>query len=122
VCLLAMLLLQAPAFAGFVIAAGVCCSGDVCPIHGHHQAKQQPGPAPMDCDHEHHSDSSLHSCTISCCHDAPSSTLHPHQFVPAIFYESTELAPLSTISAPTGHAPFSPLFAPNPPPPKFFTA
>jgi hypothetical protein len=120
-CLLAMLFFQAPAFAGFVIATGACCTGEQCPIHGHHQKAKQAETGSTDCDHEHHSSGGVQSCSISCCHDAPSAALHAQHFVPPISSTNATLGLVSQASVLNMSAPLAPALAPSPPPPRSFS-
>jgi|SRR5579859_4916346 len=80
ICLLAILLLQAPfARAVWVSAAINCCMDDHCPIPGHHHKSAPPkDDMPMDCGHEmkHHAD-----CKISCCKTADETAISVAQFV-----------------------------------------
>jgi hypothetical protein len=73
VCLVAMMLLWAPAWASALQAAGMgCCDGAMCPLHGHAPKKSSsdPGPAkdaPMaGC--EHHGRKAAMDCSVACCH------------------------------------------------------
>ena len=80
ICLVAVLLLQAPfARAAWLSSSMACCMGDKCPIPSHHHkpvaAKSE---MPMDC--EHHS-SKMTDCKISCCKTADESVISIAQFV-----------------------------------------
>jgi hypothetical protein len=73
VCLVAVMLLWAPAWASALQAAGVgCCDGAMCPLHGHapkksssdtNSAKDMPMAG---CDH--HARTAAMDCTVACCH------------------------------------------------------
>jgi hypothetical protein len=73
VCLAAIFLLWAPAWASALQAAGVgCCNGAMCPLHGHgpkktssdsNSAKDMPMAG---CDH--HQQKAAMDCTMACCH------------------------------------------------------
>ena len=73
VCLVALILLWAPAWASALQAAGVgCCDGAMCPLHGH-RPKKSSGDAnsvkdmPMaGC--EHHAQKAAMDCSMACCH------------------------------------------------------
>lgn len=80
VCLLAVLLLWAPAWAGaFQASQAACCASGMCPLHGHapkkgssdaQGAKQSPVAT---C--EHHGRSAAMDCSVACCHpDQPALT------------------------------------------------
>ena len=63
-CLLAALLLYAPlAGAAWSAHSMACCTGDHCPIRGHHH--QKPAASHEDCEHE----LGMSSCSMSCCQD-----------------------------------------------------
>jgi hypothetical protein len=75
VCLVALMLLWAPAWASALQAAGMgCCDGAMCPLHGHAPKKSSGDTnsakdAPMtDC--EHHGRKAAMDCTMACCHPA----------------------------------------------------
>jgi len=80
VCLLAAFLLWAPLWAVVCQASGIgCCTGGLCPAHGHPKAdqatKQQSGQAetPMECEQHGGSRQSHHGamkCSIFCCHES----------------------------------------------------
>lgn len=73
VCLAAILLLWAPAWASVLHAAGMaCCDGAMCPLHGHapkktssdaNSAKEMPMAG---CDH--HAQKTAMDCSMACCH------------------------------------------------------
>jgi len=72
VCLVAVMLLWAPAWGAVLQAAGVgCCDGAMCPLHGHGPKKSSNDTntakdAPMaGC--EHHGKAAM-DCTMACCH------------------------------------------------------
>jgi len=77
VCLLAVLLIWAPAWAAAVESHQTdCCADGLCPAHGHHhkpnEAGSHPAQSPVDCDHHDGSQklSGLAPCSLSCCHDS----------------------------------------------------
>ena len=73
VCLVAVMLLWAPAWGAALQAAGMgCCDGAMCPLHGHapkksssdaNSAKDMPMAG---C--EHHRQKAAMDCTMACCH------------------------------------------------------
>jgi hypothetical protein len=73
VCLVAVMLLWAPAWASVLQAAGMgCCDGAMCPLHGHapkksssdtNSAKDMPMTG---C--EHHGRKAAMDCSMACCH------------------------------------------------------
>jgi hypothetical protein len=73
VCLLAVLLLWAPSWAAaFQAQRMACCTGGMCPLHGHAPKKsphdsgaQKEGP-PATC--EHHGRKAAMDCSMACCH------------------------------------------------------
>ena len=79
VCLLAVTLLWAPLWAAALQTNGMtCCTGAMCPAHGHSQ--RNPAPAPtsstgaethMKCDHSANrsASNSMVNCNMSCCQD-----------------------------------------------------
>jgi len=73
VCLVAVMLLWAPAWASALQAAGMaCCDGAMCPLHGHAPKKSSGDTnpakdAPMaGC--EHHVRKAAMDCSMACCH------------------------------------------------------
>lgn len=75
VCLLAVLLLSAPAWAAaFQASQTACCEAGMCPLHGHAPKKSsKDGKAAQEspmatCDH--HGQKSAVDCSLSCCHPA----------------------------------------------------
>jgi hypothetical protein len=73
VCLVAVMLVWAPAWASALQAAGMaCCDGAMCPLHGHSPKKSSGDTnsakdAPMaGC--EHHGRKAAMDCTAACCH------------------------------------------------------
>src|SRR5215472_10408286 len=77
VCLLAVFLLSAPAWAAAFEAQGmVCCGDDICPLRGHtpkkssHDSDKEKNSHPVTCDHHGHK--SAADCSVACCHpEAP---------------------------------------------------
>jgi hypothetical protein len=73
VCLVAVMLLWAPAWASALQAAGMgCCDGAMCPLHGHAPKKSSGDSnsakdAPIaGC--EHHGRKAAMDCSMACCH------------------------------------------------------
>jgi hypothetical protein len=73
VCLVAVMLLWAPAWGAVLQAAGVgCCDGAMCPLHGHGPKKSSSDAnsskdMPMaGC--EHHARTTAMVCSVACCH------------------------------------------------------
>jgi len=73
VCLLAVMLLWAPAWGAVLQAAGmVCCDGAMCPLHGHSPKKSSSATGPAKdapiagC--EHHARKAAMDCSMACCH------------------------------------------------------
>jgi hypothetical protein len=73
VCLVAVMLLWAPAWASALQASGMgCCDGAMCPLHGHAPKKSSGDTnsakdAPMaGC--EHHARPAAMVCSLACCH------------------------------------------------------
>jgi hypothetical protein len=123
VCLVAVILLWAPAWASALQAVGMgCCDGAMCPLHGHEPKKSsgdtnQAKDAPMaGC--EHHGRKATMDCSMACCHPSdpvvtgaivfvlPSS---PIVSVP-LFSGASETRILSQVN--------SPVFDPASPPPR----
>ena len=74
-CLVAVMLLWAPAWVLALQAAGMgCCDGAMCPLHGHAPKKSSSDTnsakdMPMtDC--QHHGRKAAMDCTMACCHPA----------------------------------------------------
>ena len=79
-CLLAVTSLYAPlAAAAWSTRAFACCTGDHCPIKGHHH-RQAPTrqSSPMDCGHDV---TEMMACSMSCCQDSDHTLLAAHTFV-----------------------------------------
>lgn len=119
VCLIALVLLQAPLLGSACIAAtGACCGQDHCPIAAHHHPAASEPPA-MDCGHDagHHS-TKIRSCSMSCCHPAQQSAIHSVAFTEPSATASVAFALLpETVSVPT--VPENPgFFSPLSPPPE----
>ena len=75
VCLVAVMLLWAPAWASALQAAGMgCCDGAMCPLHGHAPKKSsgnaQPAKAAPVAGCEHHGRKAAMDCSMACCHPA----------------------------------------------------
>ncbi len=75
-CLIATLLLWAPAWATALQSHQMdCCAGGMCAAHGHRSQSSKPAAQPassMDCDHHDGSQQSsgVTPCSLSCCHDS----------------------------------------------------
>ena len=85
-CLLGLLLLQAPVIGAVVLASGMCCTGDHCPIAAHHHSPSKTTSnteeAPMDCEHGANGGAAkLQNCSMSCCQTAEQSAVHAQVFV-----------------------------------------
>lgn len=83
VCLLAVLLLQAPfARAAWMSSSMACCMGDQCKIPSHHHKSQtqrtQQNEMPMDCDHDV---SKMSDCKMSDCKTSAETAIEIAQFV-----------------------------------------
>ena len=73
VCLVAVMLLWAPAWASALQAAGMgCCDGAMCPLHGHAPKKSSSDTTPATdapmagCDHQ--ARKTAMDCSMACCH------------------------------------------------------
>jgi hypothetical protein len=121
-CLIATFFFQLPVIAGMVIATGVCCTGDRCPIaaHQHTHAAAKTEEAPMDCDHSmNHNGSKLQACSMSCCNTSEQSAVHANVFVLSPVVTLAAIYPLSeTLSNRDARESVS-SFAPLSPPPEF---
>jgi hypothetical protein len=107
VCLAAALLLWSPLWAAAWQAATMdCCSGGMCPAHGH---ANRPQPAPCD----HHSGDGLTQCSLSCCQ-----TESPNFVASTVFLLPAQL-PLSRtprfVTAPAANGETAMLSAVTPP-------
>jgi hypothetical protein len=87
VCLLAVVLLQAPfARAAWMSSAMNCCLGDNCPIPGHHHKNANAeNEMPMDCGHN---TGKMSDCKISCCKTTGETAINIQQFVVPHFQSS----------------------------------
>jgi len=117
-CLLALLLFQAPVIGAALLASGLCCSGDHCPIAAHHHSSAKTGEAPMQCEHGANGGTAkLQDCSMSCCHTTEQSAVHSQVFVLSPDVAPPSFAPLSEAVSVLSHdeefGPFSPL---SPPP------
>jgi len=124
-CLVAVMLLWAPAWGAGLQAAGVgCCGGAMCPLHGHGHAPKKSSSdtntakdMPMaGCDH--HARTAAMDCTVACCHPKDPAVTGAIVFVlPSPVALS---APL--LISPQAPIPFSPessfVFDPTSPPPR----
>jgi len=107
VCLVAVILLWAPAWASALQAAGMgCCDGAMCPLHGHSPKKSSGDTnsakeAPMaGC--EHHGRKAAMDCSMACCHPKDSVLTGAVVFV---------LPGAAVISAPLFGGPPPPIFS-----------
>jgi len=125
VCLLAILLLWSPLWAAAWQSHDMaCCTGGICPLHGHaHPAAPKPqatAPAesPSDCDHHSSNQSGIMNCSLSCCQESsPSLTAGIIFVLPAptmISYRILATDAPQQISA----AGLVPSFEPPSPPPR----
>ena len=122
-CLVALMLLWAPAWASALQAAGMgCCDGAMCPLHGHGPKKNSgdSGPAkdaPMaNC--EHHARRAAMDCSLVCCHQKDPAAAGAIVFVLPLVVEIS--APL-LIGRPTpglSSSMSSQVFDPTSPPPR----
>ena len=121
-CLLAVVLLWAPMEAAAWHAKGMaCCEGGMCVAHRHSKTNQPvPREAPlgaqMNC--EHHGNSGMVDCSMTCGHDSSPSVTTAIIFVlpdSAVICE-----PARTLASPTSFAPtaFVPSYDPLSPPPR----
>jgi len=123
VCLVAVMLLWAPAWASALKAAGMaCCDGAMCPLHGHAPKKSSSDTnsaknAPMaGC--EHHGRKAAMDCSMACCHPADPAVTGAVVFVlpsasmvsAPLFSGASEARILSQVN--------SPIFEPASPPPR----
>jgi hypothetical protein len=119
-CLLAVLLLQAPfARAAWISSSMACCMGDQCKIPGHHHKGQtqqtRQNDMPMDCDRDM---SKMSDCKMSCCKTSDDTDIDVALFVMPDL--RIALQPLSVISEVAQHVPqmISRSEKPQSPPPK----
>jgi len=123
-CLLGLLLIYAPmATATLMAITRACCTGDACPIHGHHHpVRNNPtesrDKAPTDCGHQSQDRSNMGACSMSCCHDAEQNVVHAHIFLLTPLSLATALAPLSAAWLAPANSSASLSLAPLAPPPK----
>jgi len=116
-CLFALLLFQAPVIGAAMLASGVCCTGDHCPIAAHHHTSAKTEEAPMGCEHGKNGASKLQKCSMSCCQttnsavDAQVFVLSP-DLTPPAFAAVSEAVSLLTYNEEIGS------FSPLSPPPK----
>jgi hypothetical protein len=121
-CLFALLLFQTPVIGAAVLASGLCCTGDHCPIAAHHHSSAKTPKtegAPMDCEHGAKGDAAkLQSCSMSCCQTTEQSAVHAQVFVlspdvtPPAFVPLAEAVSVTTFDEEIGS------FSPLSPPPK----
>lgn len=96
-CLFALLLFQAPMIGAAVLASGMCCAGDHCPIATHHHSSAKTEQAPMDCEHGANGAAKLQNCSMSCCHTTEESVVHGQVFVVSPDVTFPVSAPLSEV-------------------------
>ncbi len=123
VCLAAVMLLWAPLWATAWQSDGMgCCKGGMCLTHGHSKpdaaGPRQAGEeeTPMDC--QHHGETGMGSCSMTCCTESTHTLTTPAIFVmpePARIDQPCEATIVAGNSAPTE---FFQLFAPPSPPPR----
>jgi hypothetical protein len=123
VCLVAVVMLWAPMGAAAWQANGMaCCEGGMCVAHGHSKTnpaiprQATPRESPMNC--EHHGDSGVVNCSMTCGHDGSPSVTTAVIFV---LPESAAIrGPARTLAAPTSFAPtaFVRSYDPLSPPPR----
>jgi hypothetical protein len=95
-CLFALLLFQAPVISAAVLASGMCCPGDHCPIAAHHHSSARTEEAPMDCEHGANGGAAkLQNCSMSCCQTTEQSAVHAQVFVLSPDVTPPAFAPLS---------------------------
>jgi hypothetical protein len=122
VCLLAVVLLWAPMAAAWLSNGMACCQGGMCMAHRHSKTNQPmpreatPSESPRDC--EHHGDSGIVTCSMTCGHEnSPSFTAGVIFVLP----DSPAICePARALAAPTSFAPtpFVPSYDPLSPPPR----
>jgi len=123
VCLVAVMLLWAPAWVSALQAAGMgCCDGAMCPLHGHGPKKSSGDSdsakdAPMAAC-EHHARPAAMVCSVACCHPSDPVVTGAVVFVlpsspmvsAPLFSGASEARILSQVN--------SPVFEPASPPPR----
>lgn len=123
VCLVAVVLLWAPMEAAAWHASGMaCCEGAMCVAHRHSKANQPmqreatPRESPMNC--EHHGDSGIVTCSMTCGHESSPTVTAGVIFV---LPDSAAICePARGLAAPTSFAPTAsvPSYDPLSPPPR----
>jgi len=118
-CLLAVLFLYAPLGAAVWSAHDMaCCTGDHCPISGHHHQKP-PAPAHYNCGHEM---AGMTACSMSCCQTTDSPAVTSLAFVlPQLNFSSTPALITTLENAPSSIVPMT-SSEPLSPPPRFALA
>jgi len=117
-CLFALLLLQAPVIGAAMLASGMCCTGNHCPIAAHHHSSAKTEEAPMGCEHGTNGVTKFEKCSMSCCPTREQSAVHAQVFVlspdvtPPAFAPLSEAVPLFTYDEEIGS------FSTLSPPPK----
>lgn len=119
VCLLglAFFYLQVAAVA-FVTGTGLCCTGEQCPIAGHHHSSTKSAGAGQDCGHNMaHDMGRMDGCSMSCCHTSSAVAIHAQFYLltPA-FVSSYGMPRLRTVATPAAKIGFLALTPPVPPP------
>jgi hypothetical protein len=94
-CLFALLLFQAPMAGAAVLASGMCCTGDRCPIAAHHHSSARAEEVAMVCEHGANGGAEkLQNCSMSCCQTTQQSAVHAQVFVLSPDVTSPAFAPL----------------------------
>lgn len=121
ICLAAIILMWAPAWAmAWQVGGMACCNGGMCPAHGHagtgQSSTNQTAPAPVNC--EHHHGKKLAGCSMSCCHESGQALNSAIAFVmpvpSGIAVPALEMASFMDSAPPE----FVPSFKPPAPPPR----
>ena len=117
VCLLAIVLLQAPfARAAWLSSSMACCMGDHCPVPGHHhKSASSENEAPVGCDHNM---SHMSDCKISCCNAADETAINVAQFVMPTLQGALSLECVVPILTPSTPQMISRSEKPQSPPPR----
>jgi hypothetical protein len=117
-CLFALFLFHAPVIGAAVLASGMCCTGEHCPIAAHHHSAKTEE-ARMDCEHSTNGGAAkLQNCSMSCCQTTEQSAVHAQVFVLSPDVTPASFAPLcEALSSRTCDEEIGP-FSPLSPPPK----
>jgi len=117
-CLFALLLFQAPVMGAAMLASGVCCTGDHCPIAAHHHSSAKTEEAPSGCEHGTNGATKLQKCSMSCCQTTEQSAVHAQVFVLSPDVTPPAFAPLSEAVSRLTYDEEIGSFSPLSPPPK----